>query len=115
MTDGLHTQPAPFDPMAIILVMPPNGEETAQDATIALTHDPTTGPPAITTGTEDRPVTLGNIRNIMTHSMREFQHSIQQNGHTTNRDANSKRHTSHRTHISFNTRPPSQGSAKHTQ
>ena len=72
------TIPAPFDPMAIIPVIPPNGEETAQDVTIALTHDPTTGPPAITTGTEGRPVTLGDIRDIMTHSMREFQHSIQQ-------------------------------------
>ena len=64
--------------MAIIPIIPPNGEETAQDSTIALAHDPTTGPPAITTGTEDRPVTLGDISDIMTHSMREFQHSIQQ-------------------------------------
>ena len=73
--------PSPPKPIAIILVIPPpNGEETMQDTnTVHTTHDTTTAQHTLPTGWEDnRPVTLRDIRDIMTHSMREFQHSIQQ-------------------------------------
>ena len=74
--------PSPFEPIAIIPVIPPpNGEETTQDTTTTVntTHDPTTAQHTFPTGVQgNRPVTLRDIRDIMTHSMREFQHSIQQ-------------------------------------
>ena len=57
-----------------------NGEETTQDTTtVHTTHDPTTAQHTFPTSVQgNRPVTLRDIRDIMTHSMREFQHSIQQ-------------------------------------
>ena len=71
--------PSPFDPLSIIPVIPPNGEEITQDTTTINTHDPITTQHTLPTGVEDnRPVTLRDMRDIMTHSMREFQHSIQQ-------------------------------------
>ena len=71
--------PSPFDPPSIIPVIPPNGEEIAQDITTINTHDPITTQHTLPTGVEDnRPVTLRDMRDIMAHSMREFQHSIQQ-------------------------------------
>ena len=73
--------PSPFEPIAIIPVIPPpNGEETTQDpTTVHTTHDPTIAQHTLPTGVEDnRPVTLRDIRDTITHSMREFQHSIQQ-------------------------------------
>ena len=73
--------PSPPEPIAILPVIPPpNGEETTQDTnTVHTTHDTTTAQHTLPTGGEDnRPVTLRDIRDIMTHSMREFQHSIQQ-------------------------------------
>ena len=61
------------------LYLLPMAKKQRKTPTIHTTHDPTTAQHTLPTGVEDnRPVTLRDIRDIMTHSMREFQHSIQQ-------------------------------------